>query len=63
MQTIDAKVKAEIDEATKAAKADSEIGLAELTTDVYAKNLEGDLRGTTPNSLLKHETMKRAVNL
>ncbi|XP_055544406.1 pyruvate dehydrogenase E1 component subunit alpha, mitochondrial-like [Wyeomyia smithii] len=63
LKRIDGNVKTEIDEATKAAKADSEIGIPELTTDVYAKNVEGDLRGTCPSSWLKHGTLKHAVNL
>lgn len=60
---MDNEIKKEIDEATKQAKADTEIGLPELSTDVYSNNLEGEIRGCTPASWLKHGTLNRAVNL
>ncbi|XP_049535296.1 pyruvate dehydrogenase E1 component subunit alpha, mitochondrial-like [Anopheles darlingi] len=63
LKTMDNEIKKEIDDATKQAKADSEIGLPELSTDVYSNNLEGEIRGCTPASWLKHSTLKRAVNL
>lgn len=63
IKKMDAEIKKEVDEATKAAKADTEIGLPELTTDVYSKNLDGDIRGSNPNSWLKHGSLNRAVNL
>uniref|UniRef100_A0A2M4AA04 Pyruvate dehydrogenase E1 component subunit alpha n=2 Tax=Anopheles triannulatus TaxID=58253 RepID=A0A2M4AA04_9DIPT len=63
LKTMDNEIKKEIDEATKKAKADAEIGLPELSTDVYSNNLEGEIRGCTPGSWLKHGTLKRAVNL
>lgn len=63
IKKIDAEAKKDVDEATKVAKADVEIGLPELSTDIYASNLEGDLRGTSPNSWLKHTSLNRAVNL
>ncbi|XP_055609767.1 pyruvate dehydrogenase E1 component subunit alpha, mitochondrial-like [Uranotaenia lowii] len=63
LKKIDAEIKKIVDEATKAAKGDSEIAVAELSTDVYASNLEGDIRGAAPNSWLKHGSLKRAVNL
>lgn len=62
-QKIDADIKKEVDEATKWAKTDTEIGLPELTTDIYANNLEGDIRGSNPNSWFKHSTLNKAVNL
>lgn len=62
-QKIDADIKKEVDEATKWAKADAEIGLPELTTDVYANNVAGDIRGSNPYSWLKHNTLNKAVNL
>lgn len=63
LKKIDIEIKKEVDEATKAAKADTEIGLPELTTDVYSNNLDGDIRGANPTSWLKHGTLKKAVNL
>uniref|UniRef100_A0A182W078 Pyruvate dehydrogenase E1 component subunit alpha n=1 Tax=Anopheles minimus TaxID=112268 RepID=A0A182W078_9DIPT len=63
VKAMDNEIKKEIDEATKQAKADAEIGLPELTTDVYSQNLDGDIRGCNPGSWLKHGTLKRAVNL
>lgn len=63
LKKIDVAIKKEVDEATKAAKADTEIGLPELTTDIYSNNLDGDIRGANPNSWLKHSTLKHAVNL
>ncbi|XP_058821092.1 pyruvate dehydrogenase E1 component subunit alpha, mitochondrial-like [Topomyia yanbarensis] len=63
LKKIDNEIKKEVDDATKFAKADSEIALPELSTDVYAKNMEGNIRGATPNSWLKHSSLNRAVNL
>lgn len=63
LKKIDVEIKKEVDEATKAAKADTEIGLPELTTDIYSNNLDGDIRGANPNSWLKHGSLKHAVNL
>lgn len=63
LKKIDIEIKKEVDEATKAAKADTEIGLPELTTDIYSNNLDGDIRGANPNSWLKHGSLKHAVNL
>lgn len=63
IKKMDTEIKKEVDEATKAAKVDTEIGLPELTTDVYSKNLDGDIRGSNPNSWLKHGSLNRAVNL
>lgn len=63
IKKVDGEIKKEVDEATKSAKADTEIGLPELTTDVYSKNLDGDIRGSNPISWLKHSSLNRAVNL
>jgi pyruvate dehydrogenase E1 component alpha subunit len=63
LKKIDVDIKKEIDEITKKAKADKEIGVHELTTDVYSKNLDGDIRGTHAGSWLKHTSLNRAVNL
>ncbi|XP_062561677.1 pyruvate dehydrogenase E1 component subunit alpha, mitochondrial-like [Armigeres subalbatus] len=63
LKKIDAEIKKDVDEATVAAKNDTEIGLPELSTDVYANNLEGDIKGSIPNLWLKHSTLNKAVNL
>lgn len=63
LKKIDAEVKKEIDAATLLAKTDSEIGLPELTCDIYSMNQEGDVRGTTIDKKLKHITLNKAVNL
>lgn len=63
LKKIDAEVKKEVDEATAFAKSDAEIGLPELSTDVYSKNLDGDIRGSNPTSWLKHNSLNKARNL
>lgn len=63
IKAIEKEVKAEIDEATKIAKADSEIGLPELSTDVYSLELEKNIRGINVDTPLKHASLKQAVNL
>jgi pyruvate dehydrogenase E1 component alpha subunit len=63
IKTIEAEVKKEVDAATAAAKSDTEIGLPELTCDIYCKNQEGDVRGTTTDKMLKHISLNKAVNL
>lgn len=63
LKKIDADIKKEVDEATAAAKADTEIGLPELSTDVYSNNLEGYIRGANPGSWLKHSSLNKAVNM
>lgn len=63
LKAIDAEVKKEVDAAHALAKADSEIAVTELTTDVYSSNLAGDIRGATPDVLLKHTSLNKAVNM
>lgn len=63
IKKIDGEVKKEVDAATAAAKSDTEIGLPELTCDIYSENQEGDVRGITADKKLKHITLKRACNL
>lgn len=52
-----------MDDAVKKAKADVEIGLDELSADVYAENLEESIRNITPFAPLKHKRIGPAVNL
>nr|CAD7441743.1 unnamed protein product [Timema bartmani] len=51
--TLEADIRKEVDEATKKAKADKEIGLDELTTDIYADPIEADIR--VRDDLLVHD--------
>lgn len=44
----------EVDEATKVAKSDPEIGLEELSGDIYVENLHPEIRGLTPDAPLQH---------
>lgn len=52
----------DIDKATKEAKADSEISVEELTTDIYALNLDGPVRGLVSGDVLKHTNLGPQVN-
>lgn len=63
IKKIDDEIKKSIDAATKHCKADKEIGLEELYTDVYAKNLQPEIRGLMPDQLHKHNSLNKAVNL
>lgn len=57
IKKMDSDIKTEVDAATKLAKADKEIPLDELYTDVYAKNLVPLIRGVAPNALHPHKTL------
>lgn len=46
-----------MDDATKKAKSDKEIGLEELTADIYSHTLEPVIRGTTPFNPMPHLTV------
>nr|AEE61815.1 unknown [Dendroctonus ponderosae] len=63
IKEIDAKIRTEIDEATKKAKAEKEIGLDEIASDIYANNVEGEIRGLSVFQPLKHVRVGPAVNL
>lgn len=63
LQKIDGEVKKEVDAATAAAKADSEVGMEELTTDIYALEIEKQIRGALPDKYFPHKTLGKAVNL
>lgn len=54
MQEIDAKVRSEVDAATKQAKTESEIGVEELSADIYGNNLHEQIRGVHPGAPLQH---------
>ncbi|KAI5733748.1 hypothetical protein M8J76_015420 [Diaphorina citri] len=63
LKKIDTEVKAEIDAVIKKARADPEVGLDELTGDIYAVPLETDIRGTTPFNSYPHKRVGKAINL
>ncbi|NP_001093304.1 pyruvate dehydrogenase E1 component subunit alpha type II, mitochondrial-like [Bombyx mandarina] len=54
LKDIDAKVRKEVDEATKQSKTEPEVGIEELSADIYYKNLEPFVRGIHPAAPLKH---------
>ncbi|KAF5305859.1 hypothetical protein FQR65_LT07598 [Abscondita terminalis] len=63
LKQIETEIRAAVDDATKKAKADSEIPIDELTTDIYSNNLEDSIRNITPFSSLNHQRLGKAVNL
>jgi len=63
LKAIETAAKEEIDKAVKDAKADGEISMEELTADIYAENLEGQIRGITAAEKLKHISIGSRVNL
>lgn len=63
LKMIDDEIKTVVDKATKFCKADKEIGVPELYTDVYSKNLDPLIRGITPDQMHKHTSLNKAVNL
>lgn len=63
LKKLDGEIKKTVDAATKFAKADKEISVDELYTDVYSKNLVPLIRGLLPDQLHKHTSLNRAVNL
>lgn len=60
---MDGEIKKEVDVATAAAKADKEVEMVELTTDIYSHTLEPLIRGANPLTTFKHSTLGKAVNL
>lgn len=63
LKKIENEVKLTVDEATKKAKADSEVGMDELCGDIYAQNLEGNIRNMNPWEPLEHKRVGTAVNM
>ncbi|XP_055308489.1 pyruvate dehydrogenase E1 component subunit alpha, mitochondrial-like [Sitodiplosis mosellana] len=63
IKKLDDEIKKTVDAATKVCKADNEISVDELYTDVYSKNLVPLIRGILPDQLHKHNSLNRAVNL
>ncbi|KAL1117762.1 hypothetical protein AAG570_004077 [Ranatra chinensis] len=63
IKKIDSEIKAEIDQAVKLAKSDTEIGLEEMTADIYALPLETQIRGISPWEKYPHKTVGKPINL
>lgn len=61
-QEIDSKIRVMVDEATKKAKADKEIGMDEIAADIYAHNLETPIRGNSIFQNFQHKNIGPAVN-
>lgn len=64
LKEIESKIRGEVDAATKVAKADKEISVDELCTDIYAKpdNLN-TIRNSYPGGEIAHKSLGRAVNM
>lgn len=62
IKALDAEIKKLVDAATKYCKADKEIAVAELFTDVYSENLVPLIRGLLPDQWHKHTSLNKAVN-
>lgn len=63
LKKMDGEIKGIVDEAVKKAKTDVEIGMDELTADIYVNELERDVRGTTPFQPFTHKRIGQAFNL
>ncbi|XP_049819838.1 probable pyruvate dehydrogenase E1 component subunit alpha, mitochondrial isoform X1 [Aethina tumida] len=62
LKKLEGEIRATVDDATKKAKADKEIGLDELTADVCAEFLEGPIRNIDIFSPLQHKNIGPAIN-
>lgn len=60
---MEREIKTIIEEAAKTAKEDKEIGVEELTTDVYAKPLETKIHGLTVWHPWEHKSLAKPKNL
>lgn len=59
---IETEARLEVDEATKQAKNDAEIGVDELYADVYVEPLRPTIRGTTPDYHHPHKRLNQPFN-
>lgn len=62
VQDIDQEVRQVIDDATKRAKVDKEIGLDELAADILSEPIGTRVRGVTAFDELQHKRIGPAVN-
>lgn len=64
LQAMEVRIKNEVDEATKKARTDKEIGVHELVADVYAEpKCSEAIRNILPNQPLSHVSLGKPVNL
>lgn len=63
VKLIDEKIKERIQKATTLAQTENEVILNELTTDIYCKNIETNIRGVSPSQGLLHGTLGQAINI
>lgn len=61
-KNIETEARIEVDEATKQAKSDAEIGIEELYTDVYLEPLKTTIRGTTVDAQHPHKRLSKPFN-
>ncbi|XP_058804021.1 probable pyruvate dehydrogenase E1 component subunit alpha, mitochondrial [Phymastichus coffea] len=62
LKLMETDIRKEVDAAVTLAKADKEIPIDELVTDIYALNLEHEIRNVTPFNPLNHNNMGPAIN-
>ncbi|XP_076619173.1 putative pyruvate dehydrogenase E1 component subunit alpha, mitochondrial isoform X2 [Colletes latitarsis] len=62
IKALENEIRKMVDDAVKTAKLDSEIPLNELTADIYANNLEKEIRNITPFKPLSHTRLGPAIN-
>lgn len=62
-QKIDGEIRAQIEEATKKAKTDKEIGFDELSADIYAGPIDPKIRNIDPFNPLTHKNINKPINL
>ncbi|GJQ79977.1 hypothetical protein Trydic_g9454 [Trypoxylus dichotomus] len=62
LKKIKTDVKELVDDAVTKAKAGKEIPVEDISADIYAKNLEGNIRGRVQTEMLEHRRIGVAVN-
>lgn len=60
---IESDVKKVVEEAGEKAKTDKFVGLDELATDIYAKEIEKSVRNVSPFIPLSHKRVGSPINL
>lgn len=64
LKAIESRVRTAVDEAHQKSKTAKEIGLDELTADIYASPANSEaIRNILPNQPLQHKTIGKAKNL
>lgn len=64
LKEIEAKIRSDVDEATKRAKVDKEIPVSELTADIYSKpDFLQQVRGTSPTGVWQHKRLSTPINM